>query len=139
ARGLWRGAGGQARAGGAEQGRRAGSPDPQGQGQGAEGGDRQGALLRLRRLRRGRDRIAEGGLRPGARAARGGACRTHRGRGPGGDVAAMSAIGGARRIVVKVGSSILIDPETGLADETWLNAFASDVARVRARGQQLLV
>ncbi|HEX4097208.1 MAG TPA: glutamate 5-kinase, partial [Caulobacteraceae bacterium] len=48
-------------------------------------------------------------------------------------------IASARRLVVKVGSSILIDPETGLADEAWLNAFASDVARVKARGQQIVV
>jgi glutamate 5-kinase len=51
----------------------------------------------------------------------------------------VSSIGGARRIVVKVGSSILIDPDSGGADEAWLNAFASDVARVRGRGQQVLV
>ena len=48
-------------------------------------------------------------------------------------------IAAARRLVVKVGSSILIDPETGGADEAWLNAFASDVARVRERGQEILV
>ena len=56
----------------------------------------------------------------------------------------MSATAGqrlveARRLVVKVGSSILIDGESGRADEAWLNAFASDVARVRKRGQQVLV
>ena len=51
----------------------------------------------------------------------------------------MNLIAPARRLVVKVGSSILIDPETGLADEAWLNAFASDVARVCARGQQIVV
>ena len=51
----------------------------------------------------------------------------------------MNLIAPARRLVVKVGSSILIDPQTGLADEAWLNAFASDVARVRARGQQIVV
>ncbi len=51
----------------------------------------------------------------------------------------MNLIAPARRLVVKVGSSILIDPETGLADEAWLNAFASDVARVSARGQQIVV
>ena len=49
----------------------------------------------------------------------------------------MNPVASARRMVVKVGSSILIDAETGLADEAWLNAFASDVARVRARGQQV--
>ena len=51
----------------------------------------------------------------------------------------MNLIARARRLVVKVGSSILIDPQTGLADGAWLNAFASDVARVRARGQQIVV
>ena len=51
----------------------------------------------------------------------------------------MNLIAPARRLVVKVGSSILIDPRTGLADSAWLNAFASDVARVRARGQQVVV
>ena len=51
----------------------------------------------------------------------------------------MNLIAPARRLVVKVGSSILIDRQTGLADEAWLNAFASDVARVRARGQQIVV
>ena len=51
----------------------------------------------------------------------------------------MNLIAPARRLVVKVGSSILIDPETGRADEAWLNAFASDVARVCARGQQIVV
>ena len=51
----------------------------------------------------------------------------------------MNLVASARRLVVKVGSSILIDAETGAADEAWLNAFASDVARVRARGQQIVV
>ena len=54
-------------------------------------------------------------------------------------VTAGQRLADARRLVVKVGSSILIDGESGRADEAWLNAFASDVARVRARGQQVLV
>jgi glutamate 5-kinase len=49
----------------------------------------------------------------------------------------VSGITAARRIVVKVGSSLLIG-EDG-ADAHWLRAFAADVARVRARGQQVLV
>jgi glutamate 5-kinase len=59
-------------------------------------------------------------------------------------VEALSAPAGerlasARRMVIKVGSSILIDSHTGRVDETWLNTFASDVARVRERGQQLVL
>jgi glutamate 5-kinase len=43
----------------------------------------------------------------------------------------------AKRIVVKVGSSLLIGADG--ADHAWLQAFAADVARLRARGQQVLV
>ena len=50
----------------------------------------------------------------------------------------MSGIARARRIVVKVGSALLVDDE-GLADATWLADFAQDLARLRARGQQVLV
>ena len=51
----------------------------------------------------------------------------------------MSSLGGAKRIVVKVGSALVIDGETGEADRAWLTAFAADVVRMRARGQQVLV
>jgi len=47
-------------------------------------------------------------------------------------------LAGARRIVVKVGSALLVG-ESGAADGQWLSAFARDVARLRARGQQVLV
>ena len=43
----------------------------------------------------------------------------------------------ARRVVVKVGSSLLVSGDK--ADRGWLAAFAVDVARMRARGQQVLV
>ncbi|MBS0334720.1 MAG: glutamate 5-kinase [Proteobacteria bacterium] len=49
----------------------------------------------------------------------------------------MSDLAAARRIVVKVGSSLLVG-EDG-ANDHWLAAFAADVARLRARGQQVLV
>ncbi len=51
----------------------------------------------------------------------------------------MSGLAAARRIVVKVGSALLVDDETGAADHAWLAAFAADVARMKARGQQILV
>jgi glutamate 5-kinase len=43
----------------------------------------------------------------------------------------------ARRIVVKVGSALLAGSDG--ADARWLAAFATDLARLRARGQQVLV
>jgi glutamate 5-kinase len=51
----------------------------------------------------------------------------------------MTTLETARRIVVKVGSSLLVDDNTGAANHAWLTAFAADAARIKARGQQLLV
>ncbi|HEX6865640.1 MAG TPA: glutamate 5-kinase [Caulobacteraceae bacterium] len=51
----------------------------------------------------------------------------------------MSGLGGAKRVVIKVGSSLVTCENTGEADRDWLAAFAADVARMRARGQQVLV
>ena len=51
----------------------------------------------------------------------------------------MSALSDARLIVVKVGSALLVRDDTGAPDQAWLAAFAADVARLRARGQKLLV
>jgi len=50
----------------------------------------------------------------------------------------VSELKAARRIVVKVGSALLVGHD-GAADAHWLHAFAADVARLRERGQQVLV
>jgi glutamate 5-kinase len=50
---------------------------------------------------------------------------------------AVSGLGGAKRIVVKVGSALVVGE--GQADHAWLGAFAADLARLRARGQEVLV
>ncbi len=44
-----------------------------------------------------------------------------------------------KRIVIKIGSSLLVDGETGRIHESWLKAFADDVARCRARGQEVTI
>ena len=51
----------------------------------------------------------------------------------------MNALSDARLIIVKVGSALLVNPKTGQADRAWLQAFAADAARLRARGQRLVV
>ena len=45
----------------------------------------------------------------------------------------------AKSIVVKIGSSTLVDAATGALSRDWLDAFATDVARVKARGQQVVL
>jgi glutamate 5-kinase len=49
----------------------------------------------------------------------------------------VTGLASAKRIVVKVGSALLVGQDG--ADAHWLGAFAADVARLRARGQQVLV
>ena len=45
----------------------------------------------------------------------------------------------ARRVVVKIGSALLVDAETGALREEWLGGLAADVAELRARGAEVLI
>jgi glutamate 5-kinase len=44
-----------------------------------------------------------------------------------------------RRIVVKVGSSLLVDSDAGEVHASWLAALAADIARLHSRGCEVLV
>jgi glutamate 5-kinase len=50
----------------------------------------------------------------------------------------VSRLQDARRLVIKVGSALVVG-EAGAADRAWLAAFAADAAHLRGRGQQVLV
>jgi glutamate 5-kinase len=45
----------------------------------------------------------------------------------------------ARRIVVKVGSALLVDHETGRLNRAWLETLVDDLLRLRARRQQVIL
>lgn len=45
----------------------------------------------------------------------------------------------ARLAVIKVGSALLVDPETGALRAGWLDSLAEDVAAMRARGTQVAI
>lgn len=45
----------------------------------------------------------------------------------------------ARRVVVKIGSALLVDEETGGIRRKWLDALADDVAALRAEGKDVLL
>jgi len=45
----------------------------------------------------------------------------------------------AKRIVVKVGSALLVDAEKGRLNRGWLETFAADVASLRKRGQEVIL
>ena len=45
----------------------------------------------------------------------------------------------SRRLVVKVGSALLIDEATGSVDSTWIVGLCADIARLAAEGRKVLV
>src|SRR6187549_1930019 len=45
----------------------------------------------------------------------------------------------ARRIVVKVGSALLVDQATGLVNRPWLESLVEDLLRLRARKQEVVL
>ena len=48
-------------------------------------------------------------------------------------------IAAARRIVVKIGSALLVDRASNRLDAPWFDALVADLARLRRRGQEVLV
>jgi glutamate 5-kinase len=53
--------------------------------------------------------------------------------------AGLSRLVEARRVVVKVGSALLVDQNTGRLNRSWLEALAQDLRRMRKRGQQIIL
>ena len=45
----------------------------------------------------------------------------------------------ARRLIVKIGSALLVDEASGDIRRSWLDALIEDIARCRARGQEVLI
>jgi glutamate 5-kinase len=45
----------------------------------------------------------------------------------------------ARRVVVKVGSALLVDAKTGRLNRAWLETLVEDLLRLRRRGQQVIL
>jgi glutamate 5-kinase len=50
-----------------------------------------------------------------------------------------SRLAEARRVVVKVGSALLVDQGSGRLNRAWLEALAQDLRRMRRRGQQIIL
>ena len=65
------------------------------------------------------------------------------GRGPGQRLAMNRAapkdLAHAKRVVVKIGSALLVDDESGQLRQSWLGALADDLAKLKAGGSQVIV
>ncbi len=56
-----------------------------------------------------------------------------------GDGAEVSPLATAKRIVIKIGSALLVEADSGRVRRTWLDALADDVAALRAAGKDVLI
>ena len=52
---------------------------------------------------------------------------------------AVSQISNARRAVLKIGSALLVDDQSGNLREDWLKAFIADVAMLKSKGAKILI
>ena len=52
---------------------------------------------------------------------------------------ARKKIENGRRVVIKIGTVLLVDQEKGTLHRAWLEALAEDVARLRGRGQEVVI
>jgi len=57
----------------------------------------------------------------------------------GAEAGQAALLAGARRVVVKIGSALLVEEESGSIRYDWLAALAEDLAGLAARGQELIV
>jgi glutamate 5-kinase len=53
--------------------------------------------------------------------------------------AGRSRLAAARRVVVKVGSALLVEKSTGSVNRVWLDSLADDIALLRGRGQEVVL
>ncbi|NVK19047.1 MAG: glutamate 5-kinase [Methylocystaceae bacterium] len=55
------------------------------------------------------------------------------------DLLKSTALKDGKRIVIKIGSALLVDAERGTVHRSWLESLASDIAEARARGQEIVI
>ena len=51
----------------------------------------------------------------------------------------MATLSEAKRLVVKIGSALLVDRDSGAFRGDWLQSLADDVAAIRARGTDVIL
>ena len=51
----------------------------------------------------------------------------------------MSTLSKANRIIIKIGSSLLVEKKTGKINKEWLISFAEDIYKLQSDGKQILI
>ena len=55
------------------------------------------------------------------------------------DAPAVNRMASARRLIVKIGSALLVDDRTGQIRTDWLTSLGADIARLKARGTDVVI
>jgi glutamate 5-kinase len=58
---------------------------------------------------------------------------------PSADASASNRMATARRLIVKIGSALLVDDDTGQIRTDWLQGLGADIARLKARGADVVI
>src|SRR5204862_4946339 len=124
---LWRQSCAQEGTGGAQQNRRHDCRGHRGQARPARQSKPQGRVPQLRRVGCGR-------AAPAARADEAGRQAARPGQG-----SRLMSLTSSRRLVVKIGSSILVDETQGQIRRDWLEALTDDVARLHRGGCEVVL
>lgn len=56
-----------------------------------------------------------------------------------GDLQKSTQVRDAKRIVIKIGSALLVDEKQGTVHRKWLESLAADIAQARQRGQEVVI
>ena len=54
-------------------------------------------------------------------------------------MAALDPLSPSKRLVIKIGSAILVEPETGQLREDWLESLSRDIAALKANGKEIVI
>ncbi|MBT4888284.1 MAG: glutamate 5-kinase [Rhodospirillales bacterium] len=55
------------------------------------------------------------------------------------EISSSKLLSDCKRIVIKIGSALLVDATRGTVHRSWLKALAEDIARCRKRGQEVVI
>jgi len=54
-------------------------------------------------------------------------------------MAALNPFAATKRLVIKIGSALIVEPETGALRSDWLKSLAADIAQLHAQGVEIIL
>jgi len=54
-------------------------------------------------------------------------------------MATLNPFAPTHRLVIKIGSALIVEPKTGTLRKDWLGSLAADIARLHAQGVEVIL